>query len=423
MGNTVQSWFGESMYEYRDRYRTRVIPSQAVSQYLTGSKPPDARIASGVQERIKDRETPGYHRIMKLRRKPGYGMLRSLDLGHHYAQEKVSLSMPKHIREKAWIGGSTYYHYEGAFMPTVTYGQQMQAMAFGRSIPIPSDLGADYLQLIAYGATAVKKSIPSVPDFSLPRFLGELRAGLPKIPGAIIKSEKKLRSVGGEYLNYQFGVMPTASDVQKLIELLMHPKAKEFIQRNLDEEFRVRKLLDKGETTTTTDLNGSHELNTVSGFVGTPSGNQRRVQSYRIWSSVTFKQMQVNRLNELINDLERQVGMGIVPTAIDLWNLVPWSWFVDWFTNLNDVITNLSYLEKNGLYLKYGYVMGTFRDVTTVTQTRNIGGVTHTTTGIAHYERKYRVHASPFGFGLTWKDFDPFQLSILGALGISRLRF
>jgi hypothetical protein len=37
--------------------------------------------------------------------------------------------------------------------------------------------------------------------------------------------------------------------------------------------------------------------------------------------------------------------------------------------------------------------------------------------------RKYRVKASPFGFGYTWKDFDPFQLSILGALGVSRLRF
>jgi hypothetical protein len=33
------------------------------------------------------------------------------------------------------------------------------------------------------------------------------------------------------------------------------------------------------------------------------------------------------------------------------------------------------------------------------------------------------VKASPFGFGLTWKDFDPFQLSILGALGLNRLRF
>jgi hypothetical protein len=45
------------------------------------------------------------------------------------------------------------------------------------------------------------------------------------------------------------------------------------------------------------------------------------------------------------------------------------------------------------------------------------------TTGVRTFERKYRVRASPFGFGLTWKDFDPFQLSILGALGVSRLRF
>jgi len=421
MGNTVQSWFGESHREYRDRYRTTVTTAQGVSAFLTGSQPPRNTLGAGYQSRMKDIEIPGYHNVLRLRKLHKH--IRDLDLGHHMAQEKVSLSMPKSIRERAWLGGSTYYHYEGVFVPTVTYGQQMQAMAAGRSIPIPSDLGADYLYLVGLGSTAIKKSIPDVPDFSLPRFIGELREGLPKIPGMAVRSERKLRSVGGEYLNYQFGVMPTVSDVQKLIELLFHPNTKAFIERTLDKEFRVRKVLDKGSSYTTTDLSGSAEMNTVSGFVGTPSGNQRRTQSYRIWSSVTFKQLQVNRLQSLINDLERQLGMGVVPTAIDLWNLVPWSWFVDWFTNLNHVITNLSYLEKNGLYLKYGYIMGTFEDVTTVTQTRSIGGVTHTTTGTAHYVRKYRVGASPFGFGLTWKDFDPFQLSILGALGISRLRF
>jgi hypothetical protein len=46
-----------------------------------------------------------------------------------------------------------------------------------------------------------------------------------------------------------------------------------------------------------------------------------------------------------------------------------------------------------------------------------------TSVGVVTYERKYRVAASPFGFGYTWKDFNPFQLSILGALGVSRLRF
>lgn len=422
MGNTVQSWFGESHREYRDRYRTTVETAQSVSPYITDiQKPARNIVGAGVQERIKDVEIPGFHNLMRLRQK--LGQVHGLDLGHHMAKETVSLTMPKTIREKANISGPYYYHYEGVFQPTVTYYQQMQAMSVGREIPIPSDLGTDYLNLVALGATAIRRSIPDVPDFSFPRFLGELREGLPKVPLTIIRSEKKLRSVGGEYLNYQFGVMPTVSDVQKLIDILFHPNTKAFIQQKLDREFRVRKVIDKGSSYTTTDLSSSWEMNTVSGFVGTPSGNQRRTQSYKIWSSVTFKQMQVNRLLSLIQDLERKVGAGVVPTAIDLWNLVPWSWFVDWFTNFNHVIANLSYLEKNGLYLKYGYIMGTFVDETVVSQTRSIGGVTHTTTGIARYERKYRVGASPFGFGLTWKDFDPFQLSILGALGISRLRF
>lgn len=116
-------------------------------------------------------------------------------------------------------------------------------------------------------------------------------------------------------------------------------------------------------------------------------------------------------------------GFGAVPRAIDFWNLIPWTWFVDWFTNINHVITNLSYLGRDGLYLQRGYIMAHYRDVETSSQGRTFMGRPFLTTGVRTFERKYRVRASPFGFGLTWQDFDPFQLSILGALGVNRLRF
>jgi hypothetical protein len=35
-------------------------------------------------------------------------------------------------------------------------------------------------------------------------------------------------------------------------------------------------------------------------------------------------------------------------------------------------------------------------------------------------ETKKRVPASPFGFGITWDGLSPLQVSILGALGITR---
>jgi len=35
-------------------------------------------------------------------------------------------------------------------------------------------------------------------------------------------------------------------------------------------------------------------------------------------------------------------------------------------------------------------------------------------------ETKERVTASPFGFGLTWDGFTPYQMAILAALGVTR---
>jgi hypothetical protein len=325
---------------------------------------------------------------------------------------------------KALLTGNVYQHYDGIYFPSVSYKTRMASLAAGSRLAIPSALGTDLPSLWSYGSTAIARSIPDIPDFSLPRFIGELREGLPKIPLRQFAKEKKLRSVGGEYLNYQFGIMPTVSDLEKLFQLLLSPRAQKVIERQLDHEFRVRKVIDKGTVSTTTDLSSSSEANTLTlTWRSNTKLIRKQTTSYRVWSSCSFKYFQVNRLQQLINDLERQLGLGLQPTALDAWNLVPWSWFVDWFTNLDDVITNLSYLGKNGLYMHHGYVMGSYEDVTEERQTCNYMGKPVETIGRTSYKRKYRVKACPFGFGLSWKDFTPFQLSILGALGTSRLRF
>jgi hypothetical protein len=139
---------------------------------------------------------------------------------------------------------------------------------------------------------------------------------------------------------------------------------------------------------------------------------------------VSFVYYQANLLDQLITDLDEKLGgLGSIPNAIDIWNLTAWSWLADWFTNFNHVITNLSYLGRNGLHMQRGYLMASY----SIREESRVSGLIYgnpaTTVGVLYQERKYRIAASPFGFGYTWKDFDPFQLSILGALGVSRLRF
>ncbi|DAD51981.1 maturation protein, partial [ssRNA phage Gerhypos.1_25] len=425
MGNSVQDWqpeSGNNQYGYRDRYRNRLSDSDRYTRYTTGQVPSKDLLSAGSQSRIRDINQQYFHQLMALRDK--HPMYRNIDWGHSMALERAEISSPSRLDVIQPIVPGTDYYFKGFAPPTVTYGNMMRNLSLGRPLVIPSNLGLDRLALYGYGSSAIAKSIPDIPDFSLPRFIGELREGLPKVPLTILGSERKVRSAGGEYLNLQFGLMPTVSDLQKLFQLLMSPRANDFIRHNLDEEFRVRKVLDKGESTVNTNLTGTSEMYTLYQYLSrNDKVTSTRTQSYRIWSSCTFKYYQVHQLQNLISDLEKQLGMGVIPTAIDFWNLIPWSWFVDWFTNFNDVVTNLSYLGRSGLHLQRGYIMGTFKDEEVLRHTGTINGVPYDTVGTISYERKYRVRASPFGFGLTWKEFNAFQTSILGALTISRLRF
>jgi len=343
------------------------------------------------------------------------------DIGHPFALERVEMTMPQvaYIRDPVQ---DFYRGHDGVIPPTTAYKVAMQSIAKGKFPALPSSLGTDRVALWGLGSTAIARSIPDIPEFSLFRFVGELREGLPKIPLKLLAKERKLRNVGGEYLNVQFGVMPMISDLQKFLEALQHPALRSAVKHQLNEEFRVRKVIDKGTNSVTRSTTAT-ERATVSNLTAS-SGYVTTVSKFRIWSSCSFAYYQVTALDRLLDDLDNQLGgLGAVPTAIDMWNLLPWSWLIDWFTNFNHVITNLSYLGRDGLYLQRGYIMGSFSDVETSHSSGILYGNGVSTTGVRTFERKYRVRASPFGFGLSWADFSPFQLSILGSLGLNRLKF
>jgi len=112
-------------------------------------------------------------------------------------------------------------------------------------------------------------------------------------------------------------------------------------------------------------------------------------------------------------------GLNISPDV--LWQLAPWSWAVDWFSNTGDVIQNISQRATDGLVMRYGYLME--NTITEDSYTRPVspfknGSPSGTITLIT--ESKVRRRANPFGFGVSWSGLSPKQLSIAAALGLSR---
>lgn len=121
--------------------------------------------------------------------------------------------------------------------------------------------------------------------------------------------------------------------------------------------------------------------------------------------------------------LEADRLFGVVPDIADLWNLIPWSWLVDWFVNVGPVLQNLANYSKYGLVMPYGYMMEhtiveyQYTFTPSVKTDKIVGGGVNL---VIVDETKKRVQASPFGFGVTWDGFNPGQLAILAALGLSR---
>jgi len=123
-------------------------------------------------------------------------------------------------------------------------------------------------------------------------------------------------------------------------------------------------------------------------------------------------------------------GANITPEVA--WNLLPWSWLIDWFGNIGDVMSNMSSNAVDNLTADYAYIMRTQEtryDMEGATTWNQLGSPTGASwipagrvqkRGWSTTTTKTRVGASPFGFGLTFDGLSTYQLGIAAALGISR---
>lgn len=116
-----------------------------------------------------------------------------------------------------------------------------------------------------------------------------------------------------------------------------------------------------------------------------------------------------------------QYGARINPSIV--WKATPWSWLVDWFSSVGTSIDNATAIANDSLLAKYMYLMHRTHRTLVLEQSVNFNAGPKVFEWQREVDIKRRQGAlSPFGLGLTWGDLSPVQLSILGALGLSRQR-
>lgn len=292
----------------------------------------------------------------------------------------------------------------------------------------PSDSSVSTLNEL--GTTAISRCAPTNPHASISTTIGELRReGLPALPSLEAAKKRSASSVGGEYLNYQFGIAPLVSDLTKLAEAVRDSE-KILKQYYRDSGKLVRRRYEFPlETNTIVNNLGSSTgwpaLHTrmYSSFAGikteTISTTRKRWFSGAFTYHVTEPDTMLG-ITRAAQSANRLLGIGVTPATI--YNLTPWSWALDWFSNTGDVLNNVSMMMTDGLIMRYGYMM----EETSYVRHVEIRGIRFADgQSVPCYQTftrtsKRRIHATPFGFGFELSDLNPRQWAIIAALGLSK---
>lgn len=369
------------------------------------------------------------------------------DTGHpfHTINRKLVFSHPFVV-----INGWSGTRFEGPIMPSF-YGTDSNAWT-----TVPS-MNTGY-----YGPLAIKNTIPSNPESSLTNFLVELkRDGSPDfnpISGfgnSIRKSSSKftgpsqiinmMQGLAGDYLNFQFAILPFISDLEKLLRAVIDSeRILQQLFRDSGRNVRRRFSFPEAQSVTYSYSENDAQLSQwfnfsgaacfFKGNTGAPNLNiysrgrgettVKVTESYRFSGAYTYLLEQddsiLGKARLYAQLAQKLIGFGLTPEA--LWNATPWTWLADWFVNIGDNLSNASAFQTDGLVIRYGYLTRHYVQV-----------LTSTLTGLEFYDRtpgpisasyvvydKQRVKATPFGFGSNPDSWTDRQWAILASLGMTK---
>lgn len=305
---------------------------------------------------------------------------------------------------------------------------------YDKSLPSSSPISS----LDKYGATAIKIIDPTNPNAQTGVALGEImKDGVPRIP--IFNSWRRrtevAKAAGGEYLNAVFGWLPLVNDMKNTAQSVLDGNT---ILDNyraasgtlVHREFAFDDIVNSSEEEIQTPHAAYSSGTSLPGFhsAGTVPATKSETTITKRWFSGSFTYHAntggsgVTRMLGIGSEAEKLFGVSLTPDLV--WELTPWSWAIDWFSNAGDVVSNINSFALAGLVMSYGYIMEeTTTTVTVSPRSTGLTGITGTTPPVSRTKcTKRRQAANPFGFGLSWEGLTPTQLAISAALGLTHLR-
>lgn len=296
-----------------------------------------------------------------------------------------------------------------------------------------SDLG----RLHALGNRAIAQSAPTRPEAQLGQFIEQLYM-LPSLPFLRMLKGRGPGNPGSEYLNVVFGWKPLLGDIQTLA--LAITDSDKLVRQMRDQMSKMyhRKvfLVDQERTTTVTPCDLQFDAppvyepqyRTLGSVCPTTGPNSvqldQKIESVYFVGlfSFYFQEMEsfLGKLTAYMSLAQQLLGGEL--TLDQLWEVTPWSWLIDWFTDTQEFFARLSRLSEDSLVLRYGYVMRSLLATRTY-MSPNItsfdGTVIPTPQSSYSAYKVERVRSTPYGFGVDLTGMTPARWAILAALGFT----
>lgn len=378
------------------------------------------------------------------------------DFGHDFWSERISVSKPQRVvLPHAWpwpIDAWAYPTSDSSGWGTSLLGSSPESPSDAH---VTDSASMSALELMSYGADGITRALSDIPDPQLFTFLGELKNdGLPTIPGSqavqkisglqdevnkmIGKGRSKSditqyltrllgKSAAGEFLNFVFGILPTISDISSFIAVSVNRQAIESqMSAALKQQFRRERQLKLDSTTNIghssfyPQFDGSTIWTTDIGSITTTVGKTQRVWFEGVFDHSAWTAGLSASLGGLYQELDRYGG---IPSIQGVWNLIPYTWLSDWFVNVGTMLANVNLLGKEGIFMRYGYVMCETSYHENHSWQGPIGGKPAYLTRDRDIVVKQRLRASPLGFGVKFPDLSGFQQAVLFAVGLNKLNF
>lgn len=279
---------------------------------------------------------------------------------------------------------------------------------------------------------ALSRANPSKSFLDIPVFVYELK-DIPKLiksTGEILLDKKTpelvsniLELTKGErpaeiYLNWEFGWKPLISDLLKLVEF------QDKLERRVKDLKKLRSgLLTRSVTLSDDSVAANAAVAVNSSWSMGVQGRLHSVTRRKRWATVHWRPDPALEAlphdEESMINLARDTILGLRHTPKSLWEAMPWSWFVDYFTNVGD------YIQANnntvGAYADDLCIMT--KTTSTFSLAITVQDIVPATKGSKELKRLERVFDNQLNTQVraTLPLFEGRQLSILTALAITRM--